>query len=259
MERNMLMIILFPVFTCLPAEKHVQLTSIVRTPEPVGSYPAIIEAIPLPEDYIRIKYAEGSFAHWLRQIPLKKDTRVFLYNGELKRNQTAQFAVLDVPVGDKDLQQCADAVMRLRAEYLYSRKQYAAISFADNSGRKYTCPANIDRPGFERYLEKVFGYCGTLSLEKQLKRVANFENIQPGDVLIKGGSPGHAVMVMDVAINARGKKIYLLAQSYMPAQDIHVLKNPGNGSPNPWYEVTGNNTFIITPEWQFTTNQLRRW
>src|SRR5687767_9762606 len=111
MTRNLIMIILIPVFTSLSPDPH----------------PFTIATIPLPKDYIRIKYPDGSFAHWLRQVPLKKDTRVFLYNGELKRNQTAQFAVLDVPVGAKDLQQCADAVMRLRAEYLYSRKQNAAI------------------------------------------------------------------------------------------------------------------------------------
>lgn len=241
MTRNLIMIIIIPVFASLTGP------------------PATIATIPLPEDYIRIKYPEGSFAHWLQQVPLKKDTRVFLYNGELKRNQTAQFAVVDMPVGAKDLQQCADAVMRLRAEFLYSRKQYTAISFADNSGKKYTCPQHIDRPGFERYLEKVYSYCGTLSLEKQLQRVINWEQIQPGDVLIKGGSPGHAVIVMDVAVNSRGKKIYLLAQSYMPAQDIHVLRNPANGPENPWYEVSNNNKFIITPEWQFTRDQLRRW
>jgi hypothetical protein len=242
MTRNLIMIILIPVITSLSP----------------GPHPSTIASIPLPEDYIRVKYPDGSFAQWLRQVPLKKDTRVFLYNGELKRNQTAQFAVLDIPVGTKDLQQCADAVMRLRAEYLYSRKQYAAISFADNNGKKYTCPQNIDRTGFERYLEKVYSYCGTISLEKQLQP-GSWATIQPGDVLIRGGSPGHAVMVMDVAVNSRGKKIYLLAQSYMPAQDIHVLRNPANGSQHPWYEVDGNNQFIITPEWQFKTNQLRRW
>jgi hypothetical protein len=178
---------------------------------------------------------------------------VHLYDGRLKANQTAQFAVLDIPVGKKDLQQCADAVMRLRAEYLYSQQRFSEISFADNNGKKYICPADIDRPGFERYLEKVFSYCGTLSLEKQLRPVTD---IQPGDVLIKGGSPGHAVIVMDVAVNSQGGKIYLLAQSYMPAQDIHVLRNFQNEL-NPWY-ITGQQE-IRTPEWTFKTNQLRRW
>jgi hypothetical protein len=256
MERNLFMIIIAHVFACAQTEKPYNLISMVRNTEQETIHISKIDDIPLPKDYIRMHVAAGSFAHWLRQLPLKKDTRVYLYNGALKANQTAQFAVLDIPVGTKDLQQCADAVMRLRAEYLYSQKRYPEISFADNNGKKYTCPANIDRPGFERYLKKVFSYCGTLSLEKQLKPVTA---IQPGDVFIKGGSPGHAVMVMDVATNSQGNKIYLLAQSYMPAQDIHILRNAGNESLNPWYAVIPGATEVHTPEWTFKTNQLRRW
>jgi hypothetical protein len=101
--------------------------------------------------------------------------------------------------------------------------------------------------------------CGTASLEKQLHRVSNFSAIQPGDVLIKGGSPGHAEMVMDIAVNSNGKTIYLLAQSYMPAQNIHILKDPMDGDLSPWYEVKAANSFIYTPEYLFTPSQLRRW
>ena len=92
--------------------------------------------------------------------------------------------------------------------------------------------------------------CGSASLAKQLRPVADFTAIAPGDVLIRGGFPGHAVIVMDVAVNPEGKKIYLLAQSYMPAQDIHVLVNPMNSDLSPWYEA--NNELIIqTPEYFF--------
>jgi hypothetical protein len=77
-------------------------------------------------------------------------------------------------------------------------------------------------------------------------------------VIIRGGFPGHAVIVMDVAVNASGKKIYLLAQSYMPAQDIHVLKNPMNADLSPWYEVN-DDPIIYTPEYRFTKNELKRW
>ena len=82
--------------------------------------------------------------------------------------------------------------------------------------------------------------------------------IQPGDVLIHGGFPGHAVIVIDVAINKDGRKIYLLAQSYMPAQDIHVLKNYVNPDISPWYKVN-DETEIKTPEYTFTKYELKRW
>ena len=182
-----------------------------------------IGEIPLPPGFKNIGFENNLFGAWLQKIPLKKDRVVHLYNGNAKANQTAQFAVLNLPVGTKDLQQCADAVMRLRAEFLYSRHEEEAIVFFDNLHHRYDCPKNCSRNIFEKYLEKVFGYCGTLSLEKQLDPVIDFENILPGDVLIKGGSPGHAVIVVNVAINNKGEKQYMLAQSYMPAQEIHIL------------------------------------
>ncbi len=227
---------------------------------PVNSpVPTSVGDISLPAGFNRLPANGGSFGAWLRSVRIKEDPVVYLYNGEKKRNQSAQFAVLDIPVGKKDLQQCADAVMRLRAEYLYQAGRFNEISFSDNNGKAYRCPGAIERKEFERYLEKVFSLCGTASLEKQLRKVPVFSEIQPGDVLIRGGFPGHAVMVMDVAKDSTGRKIYLLAQSYMPAQDIHILRNPANQPANPWYPIDPDNSFIYSPEWTFSTKELRRW
>jgi len=89
-----------------------------------------VKLIPTPIGYKRIDVAEGSFAEYLINLSLKtKNNKVYLYNGELKYNQSAQFAVLKIDVGKRDLQQCADAVMRLRAEYLYEQKRYSDIHF----------------------------------------------------------------------------------------------------------------------------------
>ena len=242
----------------LPFLPSCQSAPAAQTPASGGAKLRSVGEIPLPAGYHRINGKDSTFARWLRQVPLKQDNRVYLYNGNLKPNQSAQFAVLDVPVGNKDLQQCADAVMRLRAEYFYKDKLYQQIWFADNNGKKYVCPTGANARQFEQYLEKVYSWCGTLSLEKQLKPVAGFSNIQPGDVLIKGGSPGHAVTVMDVAVNSAGQKIYLLSQSYMPAQSIHILKNPMDEKLSPWYQA-GNERIIETPEWTFYREQLRRW
>jgi len=82
------------------------------------------------------------------------------------------------------------------------------------------------------------------------------KNMQIGDVFIKGGFPGHAVIVVDMAENLQiRKKIFLLAQSYMPAQDMHILINPNNQHLSPWYELDFNGD-LNTPEWIFKKSDL---
>ena len=234
-----------------------------------------VQNLPLPAGYSRLPQPESSFGAWLRKIALKKDNTVYLYNGNRKANQSAQFAVLDISVGKKDLQQCADAVMRLYAEYLYANRELSRIKFKATDGTEmdYAGWAKGDRfllrngklkrsrigtaaensSIFSQYLEFVFSYAGTLSLSRELESV---NNILPGDVYIQGGSPGHAVIVMDLAVNKAGQKIFLLAQSYMPAQDIHILRNPASGK-SPWYEAAVQGE-LLTPEWTFSRGDLKR-
>ena len=105
-------------------------------------------------------------------------------------------------------------------------------------------------------MEIIFSYAGTLSLSKELKTV-NVEDINIGDVFIQGGSPGHAVVVVDMAVDNKGKNIFLLAQSYMPAQELQVLKNPGNALLSPWYSSDFGEV-LQTPEWTFRKTDLKR-
>ncbi|WP_146154398.1 DUF4846 domain-containing protein [Chitinophaga ginsengisoli] len=238
-----------------------------------------VEKIPLPAGYKRVSQDVGSFGAWLRKVPLKTNNTVYLYNGERKLNQSAQFAVLDVAVGKKDLQQCADAVIRLYAEYMYTSQQYTRIAFHATDGtlmdysswmkgyrfpvkqgrlqRQLTATPCQGRDCFYQYLQTVFSYAGTLSLSKELVAVPTPSDIRAGDVFIRGGSPGHAVLVMDMAVNATGQKVFLLAQSYMPAQDIHILKNPAN-APFPWYYTVDAGKLVVTPEWVFKWEELMR-
>lgn len=213
-----------------------------------------VASIPLPSGYERIPLSANSFGTYLRGIALKSDKTVYLFNGHKKSNQSAQYAVLNISIGNKDLQQCADAVMRLRAEYL--KQQNKPICFTDNAGTNY-CWSNYRQRGWQSYLEAVYGMCGTLSLQKQLKP-QNWNNLTPGDVIIKEGSPGHAVIVMDIARHkTSGKLIYLLAQSYMPAQNLHVLLNKKEIRLSPWYSIP--NELLETPEWTFSAAQLHTW
>jgi hypothetical protein len=231
-----------------------------------------------PEGFIRIVDSENSFIAFLGNYPLKKaGSKVYLFDGKEKNRQDVHAAVLDIDVGKKDLQQCADAVMRLRAEYLYKNKQYDKLHFNFTNGFKaeykkwmqgYRIKVKSNKCSwylavkplntyetFKAYLEIVFSYAGTLSLSKELNP-KKLSELKAGDVFIKGGSPGHAVIVMDVAENTKTKeKIFLLAQSYMPAQNIHILKNPNNNSISPWYSLKDGEV-LRTPEWTFEPGSL---
>jgi hypothetical protein len=232
-----------------------------------------------PSGFERKPAQAGSFAAWLRGLPTKSGRpSVRLFDGKLKGNQEAHHLVLDVDVGKRDRQQCADAVMRLRAEYLHSSGRDGDVCFRFTNGTaarwddwkagmrpnlstrntrwEKTAAPDGSYASFRRYLDVVFSYAGTFSLERELDKVADARAIQAGDVLIAGGFPGHAVIVVDVAEDARGRRAVLLAQSYMPAQDIHVLRNPASPD-SPWYVIDGDGP-LSTPEWDFPAGALRR-
>lgn len=240
----------------------------------------IVTRFNLPDGFQRVDVVQRSFAHYLRYLPLKPvGAKVKYYNGTFKENHDVYASVVDMDIGTRDLQQCADAIMRLRAEYFWQKGAYEDIHFNFTNGfrvdySKWRAGYKVRIKGnqttwykarasattykdFRAYMDLIFAYAGTLSLSKELPKVA-FETMQIGDIFIQGGSPGHAIIVVDMAINpTTGKQLFLLAQSYMPAQDIQILQNPMNDTFGPWYS---NQFFgdLITPEWRFERTDLKR-
>lgn len=234
-----------------------------------------------PSGYSRIDISDGGFAYWLRYLPLKEGSPpVYLYNGQQKGRQDVHVAVVDIDVGDSDLQQCADAIIRLRAEHLWYRENYERIHFNFLCGftesyskwrdgyRPLVQGNNVDERRmatyddsyecFGEYLDKVFMYANTYSLSREMDGVGNINDMNIGDVFmcgVPGGGICHAIIVVDVVVNNGGNKKFLLAQSYMPAQEIHILKNPS--SDLPWYDIDFGET-LITPEWTFSKHDLKR-
>ncbi|GAB3865319.1 DUF4846 domain-containing protein [Hymenobacter segetis] len=214
-------------------------------------------------------------------MPLRPaGTQARLFDGKLKDRQDVVAAVVDIDVPPQDLQQCADAVIRLRAEYVFSHdpnKVHFHLTtgydfwFSDFvAGRTFrvaneevlpaTRPAEAPtHAALARYLVPTFGYAGTKSLSRELRPVP-LPQVQPGDVLIHGGAPGHAVLVVDVAENpTTHQKYVLLAQSYMPAQSIHVLRNIDAPALGAWFAVPGPAVAEFnTPEWTFAREELKR-
>lgn len=248
-----------------------------HAPQSPGS--TLAERFPPPAGFARSALPEDSFGAWLRGLPLRTvGAPVKHFDGRLKPYRDGAAAVVDIDAGRRDLQQCADAVMRLRAEYLWARGLADAVSFDFTSGhparfsawrtglrprvegRKVRwlplAKADASYASFRSFLDTVFQYAGTASLVRQLERVSDPLGVSPGQLFIQGGSPGHAVLVVDAAQDERGRRVFLLAQSYMPAQDVHVLKNPTNPE-SPWYEARSTGK-LATPEWTFSYADLRR-
>jgi hypothetical protein len=207
-----------------------------------------------------------------------QNAKVKYYNGREKPNQGVYVGVVDLPIGSKNLHQCADAVMRLRADYLYTQQRYDDIHFNFTNGfrvdyseymkgkrmvisgnktywKNTKTPSNTVQD-FTKYKELIFTYSGTLSLSKELIHVS-INEMQIGDIFIQGGSPGHAVIVVDMIENKLGEKMFMLAQSYMPAQEIQILVNPNDPQISPWYSL-GDWRDLYTPEWNFTNEDLKR-
>ena len=230
--------------------------------------------------YERVPAEEGSFLAFMRNQKLKEDgSPVLLYDGTEKHNQSAQAAVFAMPGFDSDLQQCADSVMRMYAEYFYSVGAYEKIAFhltngflmdyptwregnrlsVDGNRVSWVKKASYDDSyeTFLLYLKYVMMYAGTLSMDGESEPV-DIGRMQAGDLFIKGGSPGHCVMVTDVAADQDGNLCFLLSQSYMPAQDFHVLNNPLHEE-DPWYYVSELQYPNRTPEYGFQEGSFKRW
>ena len=233
-----------------------------------------------PKGYKRIKAKKGSFEAFLRNYRLKPDgSPVLLYDGREKWNQSAHIAVFRLPIESEDLQQCADSIMRVYGEYYYGKKAYDKITFplgngfiADFdkwrrgysisvSGNKITwvySPKNDSSyDSFKRFMRIVFAYSGTLKMDYSSKKIKLAE-AKVGDIFIRGGSPGHVVMIADICKNKKGKKAYLLAQGYLPAQEFQLLKNPLHEA-DPWYYEEEIKYPLRTPEYSFDKGSLRRY
>ncbi|MCB1137612.1 MAG: DUF4846 domain-containing protein [Leptospiraceae bacterium] len=265
---------------CMPASQAEARP--LRPAERVGQIPA-------PAGYNRVDYPQDGFASFLRSLTLLESSTVYLYNGLPKRNQSAHFGIVDLSVGKRDLQQCADALIRLRAEFFYraGRKEEIRFHFTSGDLSSYSSwsrgmrpviqgnrvrflkkAAPADTPDiFWNYLENLFTYAGTISLKRDSEPVPSGESPRIGDFFLQSGSPGHAVMILDHARSPGGLDLYLLGQSYMPAQQFHVLRNPYmEGAKVPGFEKSGAVWYALnpsgrleTPEWSFPANSLRRW
>lgn len=231
-----------------------------------------------PAGFTRDAAPEKSFAAFLRSLPLlPADAKVVDYRGTplyQDGHHPNIAAVVDLDVGTANLQQCADAIIRLDAEWRYGAGKrdhvYKAASGTAIPYARYVAGERVIAKGkdltfvagpggdshehFRRYLDDVFGWANTGSLERDAKKVTD---LRAGDFFVMSGAPfGHAVIVLDVARDAQGRRALLLGQSYMPAQSFHVLRPSAESA---WFVLEKDATELKTPFWAaFPMTSLRR-
>ncbi|MCY1030102.1 DUF4846 domain-containing protein [Corallococcus sp. BB11-1] len=239
---------------------------------------ALEETFAPPEGYTRVPLDAGSFGAWLRGLPLRPEgspVRDFAGGTVLAARDARLAAVGELDVGSVNLQQCADSILRLHAEWRWASGQKERIAYRFTSGHVASWPryaagdrarvsgskvtwvpgagaADASRKAFRAYLDLLFTYAGTLSIQAEGARPTR-EQLRPGDFFVLGGSPGHTVLVLDVATNAKGERVALIGQGFTPAQDFHVLA----GRDGPWFSLEGD--AVATPFWApFPMTSLRR-
>jgi hypothetical protein len=228
------------------------------------------QAFPAPDSYQRMPVQTGSFAHWLRGIPVKaKSTEVRAFDGRLIAAPAE--AVVPLDVGKGDIQQCADSILRLYAEYRWWRGDADSLAYHFTSGdssswidwrngerfrirgskvdRLRQAPSENSYEEFKRWLHHSFGYAGTRSLRLDAAPVEAADSLQPGDFFVSPGSPGHAILILDIAVAPGLPPVALLGQGFMPAQDFHVLRGVGSHVIDGWFLLPSDGESLRNPSW----------
>lgn len=218
----------------------------------------------------RVESSTYSWENFLQNLKLQDFGKPILkYDGSEIADQKHHAGILTYDIGTTDLQQCADALIRLRAEYLFKNEKYSDIHFRFTSGDNYSWESYAKgiRPiinknsvkfsktatshplnnyqEFRKYLDIIYTYAGTISLARDLTLDTNKKEFEIGDLIITPGSPGHVVMVVDKIENGDQKR-YALVEGYTPAQSIHILSENGN----PWFDLRVSDD-VPTPRYHF--------
>lgn len=226
------------------------------------------------ESFTPVVTQEATWQYFLQHLPISKG-HIVDYRGKKISDQSKHVALVNYDIGKKDLQQCADALIRLRAEYLFACQRFDEIGFHFTSGHYFSwneycagkrqivrgnrvefisvIPAKKTHESLRKYLDIVYTYAGTISLHKHLKPT---NSLKIGTVIISPGSPGHCCIIIDKAKKSTGHTVYKLAEGYSPAQSIYVLKNPYDHNISPWYKLDTEGS-IYTSSYHFKQFQLR--
>ena len=245
-------------------------------PAAVGT---LLARFPTPPSYERVKLEPGSFGAWLRELPLAAPkTPVTSSKGGSVHPGDDQYlgAVVAIDHGKIDLQQSPDVVIRLHAEWLWSlgdkNISYRSATGLDMPASRWARGERLETQGanvfwlakvqaaelnhaeFRQYLNGVFTWANSTSLAQQAEPVVAAE-LAPGDFFVHTKSPGHALLVLDVAKKEDGKLVALFGQGLNPAQSIHVLQA---GRATAWFSLRPGEPVLTPHTKEFAWEGLRR-
>ncbi|MGD9487871.1 MAG: DUF4846 domain-containing protein [Calditrichaceae bacterium] len=211
-------------------------------------FETIEERFPPPRGFKRLPAEKGGFAEYLRNLPLMPpETAVLDYRGKISVNSgdTTLAAVTAIDISGRNLEQCMDILIRIRADYLWTSglKKQIVFPLPDGLAFSWNQWAEGYRPDFaglhfflrkisgqdfshdnyEKYLRVIFEYSGTQTFYHFYKDIPAVE-LQIGDFFVKKGRKGHAVMIMDLAKDEYGNLAALVAQGDTPACPLYILK-----------------------------------
>ncbi|MDR1735865.1 MAG: DUF4846 domain-containing protein [Oscillospiraceae bacterium] len=206
-----------------------------------------------PQGFTRADVGEGNFAAFLRDLPLKTDgMSVTLYDGSVGTVSAA--AVVDIPIGESDRCQRTDALILLRARYLYGAGLKSEIMFHFTSGfsydySSYSAGKRVKVSGSDvewvsggtaldnetvlgNYLDVLYSYSRASTLESLDTKEAG--ELYPGVLF----TDGNGAIIADMAVNAEtGETAVILIGGGSPACDLYIPPN-SDAEISPWHIVS---------------------
>jgi hypothetical protein len=199
-----------------------------------------VSDIPAPSGCSRTELAAGSYAAWLRGLPIKDGCEILAYDGS--RVETGSYrvlAVLGLPLMFReDLEQCADWCFRLWAEFHRESGNLGSLRLFDYSGRRRGFAGSGKT--YRKFLRWTMANANSHSLLQGCLSV-DPADLMPGDMLVQNrdGGVGHVSLIMDACRDSTGGKYYLIGYGYMPAQEFHIERADTIYGRDGWFSLEG--------------------
>ncbi|PCJ19371.1 MAG: hypothetical protein COB02_08265 [Candidatus Cloacimonadota bacterium] len=200
-----------------------------------------------PENYNRVLFSQNSFANYIQSLPLKDDNKILKHDGQLaKQKRWNSLAVISMPLMFKDnLEQCSDFCMRFWANFHKKQNRLNQLILFNYMGENK--PFISSGLSYNKFLRKSFAFSNSYSLKRALKKVDSNKLI-PGDLIIqsRGHKLGHVSMIMDLAINSKKQRLYLIGFSAIPAQEFHIESAKGFSQFNEWFTIEAFQKYLAS-------------